>query len=107
MLADARHDLLAFASFLQRYWRQIWSTNALICPTNAIGSLNARYRRAVRALGHFPTEPAALKCLYLVTRNLDPTVRGCTRWTMRWKPALSTHSPSPSPTAGRPRRLNS
>ena len=39
--------------------------------------------------GHFPTEQAALKCLYLVTRSLDPTGRGRTRWAMRWKPALN------------------
>ena len=51
-------------------------------------SLNARYRRAVRAGGHFPTEQAALKCLYLVTRSLDPTGTGRTRWTMRWKPVI-------------------
>jgi Transposase, Mutator family len=38
----------------------------VICSTNAIESPNARYRRAVRARGHFPTELAALKCLYLV-----------------------------------------
>jgi transposase-like protein len=61
----------------------------VICSTNAIESLNARYRRAVRARGHFPTEQAALKCLYLVTRSLDPTGTGKTRWTMRWKPALN------------------
>ena len=61
----------------------------IICSTNAIESLNARYRRAVRARGHFPTEQAALKCLYLVTRSLDPTGRRRTRWTMRWKPALN------------------
>jgi putative transposase len=61
----------------------------VICSTNAIESLNARYRRAVRARGHFPTEAAALKCLYLVTRSLDPTGVGRTRWTMRWKPALN------------------
>ncbi|WP_157009235.1 IS256 family transposase [Agromyces laixinhei] len=61
----------------------------IISSTNAIESLNARYRRAVRARGHFPTEQAALKCLYLVTRSLDPTGRGRTRWTMRWKPALN------------------
>jgi len=54
-----------------------------------IESLNARYRRAVKARGHFPTEQAALKCLYLVTRSLDPTGTGRTRWTMRWKPALN------------------
>ena len=61
----------------------------VICSTNAIESLNARYRRAVKARGHFPNELAALKCLYLVTRSLDPTGDGRTRWTMRWKPALN------------------
>src|SRR3954447_7406758 len=61
----------------------------VICSTNAIESLNARYRRAIKARGHFPNEQAALKCLYLVTRSLDPTGTGQTRWTMRWKPALN------------------
>ena len=61
----------------------------VICSTNAIESLNARYRRAVKARGHFPNEQAALKCLYLVTRSLDPTGVGRARWTMRWKPALN------------------
>lgn len=61
----------------------------ILFSTNAIESLNARYRRAVRARGHFPNEQAALKCLYLVTRSLDPTGRGQARWTMRWKPALN------------------
>jgi len=35
-----------------------------------------------------PTEQAALKCLYLVTRSLDQTGTGRTRWTMRWKPVI-------------------
>ncbi len=60
----------------------------VICSTNAIESLNARYRRAVGARGRFPSEQAALKCLYLVTRSLDPTGTGRTRWTMCWKPGL-------------------
>ncbi|MBG6237295.1 transposase-like protein [Mycetocola sp. CAN_C7] len=83
-----------------RLWKSAWEEfipfldydleiRTVICSTNAIESLNARYRRAVRARGHFPTEQAALKCLYLVTRSLDPTGRGRTRWTMRWKPALN------------------
>jgi transposase-like protein len=55
----------------------------MIYSTNAIESLNARYRRAVRARGHFPTEQAAMKCLYLVTGSLDPTGTGRARWTMR------------------------
>jgi putative transposase len=37
----------------------------VICTTNAIESINARLRRAVNARGHFPTEQAALKCLYM------------------------------------------
>lgn len=85
---------------ITRLWESAWEEfipfldydleiRKVICSTNAIESLNARYRRAVRARGHFPTEQAALKCLYLVTRSLDPTGRGRTRWTMRWKPALN------------------
>src|SRR6476469_543792 len=81
-----------------RLWRSAWSAfipfldydveiRKIICTTNAIESLNARYRRAVRARGHFPTDQAALKCLYLVTRSLDPTGRGRARSAMRWKPA--------------------
>jgi putative transposase len=83
-----------------RLWRNAWNEfipfldydveiRTMICSTNAIESLNARYRRAVRARGHFPTEQAAMKCLYLVTRSLDPTGTGRTRWTIRWKPVLN------------------
>ena len=61
----------------------------VLCSTNAIESLNARYRRAIKARGHFPSEQAAMKCLYLVTRSLDPTGVGRARWMMRWKPALN------------------
>ncbi|WP_130416687.1 IS256 family transposase [Xylanimonas ulmi] len=61
----------------------------VICTTNAIESINARYRRAVRARGHFPNEASALRCLYLVTRSLDPTGGGRARWMIRWKPALN------------------
>jgi transposase-like protein len=32
---------------------------SIICTTNAIESLNARFRRAVNARGHFPNEQAA------------------------------------------------
>lgn len=85
---------------LIRLWNNAWEEftpflahdveiRKILFSTNAIESLNARYRRAVRARGHFPNEHAALKCLYLVTRSLDPTGRGQARWTMRWKPALN------------------
>ena len=61
----------------------------VICTTNAIESINARLRRAVNARGHFPTEQAALKCLYLAIMSLDPTGKGRKRWTNRWKAALN------------------
>jgi hypothetical protein len=35
--------------------------------------LPARTWRGIKARGHFPTEQAALKCLYLVTLSPDPT----------------------------------
>lgn len=83
-----------------RLWRNAWTEftpfldydieiRRMICSTNAIESLNARYRRAVRARGHFPSEQAALKCLYLVTRSLDPTGAGRAKWIVRWKPVLN------------------
>jgi putative transposase len=83
-----------------KLWRNAWpefipfldwdlEIRKVICTTNAIESLNARYRRAVRARGHFPNDAAALKCLYLVTRSLDPTGKGRARWITRWKPALN------------------
>ncbi|WP_455907933.1 IS256 family transposase [Streptomyces cinereoruber] len=60
----------------------------IVCTTNAIESVNARIRRAVRARGHFPSENAALKCVYLAVMSLDPTGTGRKRWTSRWKRAL-------------------
>ncbi|MGC4857428.1 IS256 family transposase, partial [Micromonospora sp. DT4] len=54
-----------------RLWTNAWSEfvpflrfdteiRKIVCSTNAIESLNARFRRAVNARGHFPTEQAAL-----------------------------------------------
>ena len=61
----------------------------MIYTTNAIETVNARIRKAVKARGHFPTEAAALKCVYLAVMSLDPTGRGRQRWTNRWKAALN------------------
>ncbi|MET7593289.1 transposase [Streptomyces sp. NPDC005529] len=63
--------------------------HTVICSTNAIESVNARIRKAVRARGHFPTEAAALKCIYMALMSLDPTGKGRKRWTMRWKAPLN------------------
>jgi len=83
-----------------RLWRNAWAEfvpflsyspeiRRVIYSTNAIESMHARFRRAVRVRGHFPNEQAALKCLYLTIRSLDPTGRGRKRWSNRWKPALN------------------
>jgi transposase-like protein len=83
-----------------RLWESAWAEfvpfltfdteiRKVVCSTNAIESVNARIRRAVRARGHFPNEAAALKCVYLAVMSLDPTGQGRRRWTMRWKPALN------------------
>jgi transposase-like protein len=61
----------------------------VICSTNAIESVNARIRKAVRARWHFPTEAAAIKCVYMALMSLDPTGQGRKRWTMRWKAPLN------------------
>jgi putative transposase len=83
-----------------RLWENAWAEfvpflafdtqiRTLITTTNAIESLNARFRRSVKARGHFPTEQAALKHLYLVIISLDPTGQGRQRWSNRWKAALN------------------
>ncbi len=83
-----------------RLWENAWAEfvpfltfdteiRKVVCSTNAIESVNARIRRAVRARGHFPNEAAALKCVYLAVMSLDPTGQGRRPWTMRWKPALN------------------
>jgi transposase-like protein len=83
-----------------RLWTNAWAEmvpflafhteiRSIICTTNAIESLNARFRRAVNARGHFPNEQAAMKVLYLTVMGLDPTGRGRQRWSNRWKLALN------------------
>lgn len=60
-----------------RLWESAWSEfvpflnfdveiRRVVCTTNAIESINARIRRAVRARGHFPNERTPLANLRLV-----------------------------------------
>ncbi|WP_399171313.1 IS256 family transposase [Streptomyces sp. TLI_171] len=83
-----------------RLWENAWAefvpflsfdaeVRRVICTTNAIESVNARIRKAVRSRGHFPNEQAALKCVYMAIMSLDPTGAGRKRWTTRWKAALN------------------
>lgn len=69
-----------------RLWENAWpdfvpflqfdkEIRRIVCTTNAIESVNARIRKAVRARGHFPNEQAALKCVYLAVMALTPPGR--------------------------------
>jgi len=102
-------------------WRNAWEQfvpfldydveiRTVLCSTNAIESLNARFRRAVTVRGHFPTEQAALKFLYLVTSSLDPKGTGQQRWITRWQPALDAFAITfgeRMPTTDRQRQIES
>jgi putative transposase len=68
-------------------WRRVWNevvpfyafhpdVRRLIYTTNAIEALNSKLRRAVRARGHFPTDEAATKLLFLVLNRSEK------EWTM-------------------------
>ena len=63
-------------------WRRAWGevvpfyafpaeVRRLLYTTNAIEALNSKLRRAVRARGHFPTDDAALKLLFLVLSRAE------------------------------------
>ncbi|WP_412515659.1 IS256 family transposase [Actinomadura madurae] len=83
-----------------RLWQDAWPTftpflafpaeiRKVIYTTNAIESLNARFRQATRRRGHFPTEQAALKVLYLVIRSPLKGRTNVTGKTRGWKTALN------------------
>ncbi len=67
----ARGEVVPFYAFPNEVRR-------LVYTTNAIEALNAKLRRAVRvrARGHFPTDEAALKLLFLVLNRSEK------EWTM-------------------------
>jgi putative transposase len=63
-------------------WRRVWSevvpfyafpaeVRRILYTTNAIEALNAKLRRAVRTRGHFPTDEAAMKLLFLVLNRSE------------------------------------
>jgi transposase-like protein len=61
----------------------------VVYTTNAIESLNAKFRRAVRHRGHFPNEQSALKVLYLVATQRRPNRQDLTGRINGWKTILN------------------
>src|ERR1700724_2557298 len=80
----------AIAQSWRRNWEQVSPFFAfapdlrkILYTTNAIESLNAQVRKAVRVRGHFPSEEAATKLIWLVLRNVQA----------RWRnPPISWHA---------------
>ncbi len=78
-------------------WRRNWeqvipffaypeAVRKIIYTTNAIESLNMSLRKIIKNRGHFPSDDAATKLLYLALRNVAK------KWTMparTWKQALN------------------
>ena len=81
-------------------WRRAWAEftpflafpielRTIVYTTNAVESLNARFRRAVRHRSHFPNEQAALKVLYLVANQKKVGRSNPVGKINGWKPILN------------------
>jgi putative transposase len=78
-------------------WRRVWThvipffafppeIRRVIYTTNALESVHAQLRKIIKTRGHFPTDEAASKLLWLALRNITR------RWTMPvrpWREAMS------------------
>ena len=62
----------------------------LIYTTNGIESLNSRFRQATRRRGHFPSEQAAMKVLYVTVLERRPNRSNPTGRIPGWKSILNT-----------------
>jgi len=86
-IAQARLDDLAASPLAQKFpavvaaWRRAWplvtpffafppEVRRVIYTTNALESVNARLRKIIKTRGHFPTDEAATKLLWLAPRNI-------------------------------------
>jgi len=77
-------------------WRTAWTqvipffafppdVRRVMYTTNAVESLHRAIRKIIKTRGHFPTDEAAFKLIWLALRNITAT------WALpahRWKPAL-------------------
>lgn len=67
-------------------WRRAWdrvipffafppAVRRVICTTNSIESVNARLRKIIKTRGHFPSDDAASKLIWLALRNITAARR--------------------------------
>ncbi|MEU8975814.1 transposase [Streptomyces monashensis] len=106
-VADQALDAFAASELGERYpavtrtWRAAWpeftpylafppAIRTVVYSTNMVESINARLRKATRNRGHFPSEQAALKVLYLAVREqITPKARDVNHVAAHWKEALN------------------
>ncbi len=78
-------------------WRRAWEqvipffafppeVRRVIYTTNAIESLNAGIRKVIKTRGHFPTDEAATKLIWLALRNITADWK---KPMLRWKAAMN------------------
>ncbi|HEY7935342.1 MAG TPA: IS256 family transposase [Solirubrobacteraceae bacterium] len=99
---NADHALLQLEAFEEKWgqqlpvigqaWRSAWEhvtpfmafepeVRRVIYTTNAIEALNRQLRKAIKTKGHFPTEDAARKLIYLAIGNAVPQWTSTRGWT--------------------------
>jgi putative transposase len=99
---DADHALQALDAFEHKWgaqlppvvhaWRDSWEhvipflafppeVRRVIYTTNAIEALNRQLRKAIKTKGHFPTEDAARRLVYLAIQNAVPQWTRTRAWT--------------------------
>jgi transposase-like protein len=101
--AAAELDAFAAGAWGQRFptvvkaWRQAWAhviplfafppaVRRVIYTTNALESVHARVRKIIKTRGHFPTDEAATKLIWLALRNI--TAEWC-QPAHHWKAAMN------------------
>jgi len=78
-------------------WRRVWDkvipffafppeVRRVIYTTNAIESVNARLRKILKTRGHFPSDEAATKLIWLALRNIT---KDWARASPHWKAAMN------------------
>lgn len=101
--ASAALDAFAAGPWAPRFptivkaWRAAWphvipffafpaDVRRVIYTTNALESVNARVRKIIKTRGHFPTDEAATKLIWLALRNI---MAKSVRTAHHWKAALN------------------
>jgi transposase-like protein len=104
-VAAAEEALAAFAAgpwgtkypTIAQSWQRAWehvipffafppAVRRVIYTTNAIESLHMQLRKIIKTRGHFPSDDAALKLLWLALRNV---LAGTVRSAKEWKEAMN------------------